>query len=132
MNSESINFSKYEKISEQSSSGSTKLENNNKRVDNNSIELSQIYVPIKEENDIEIIKQKNIDNSNNIKEISQYIEGAKTSSIHNLLYGNPIDCINPKFLGKSFAFLYDFRGDPKITIGPDCKLIFLYYFLFYT
>jgi hypothetical protein len=130
MNSESINFSKYEKINEQSSSGSTNLdilENNNKREDNNSTELSQIYLPVKEENDIE--KQKN---SNNIKEISQYIEGAKTSSIHNLLYGNPIDCINPKFLGKSFAFLYDFRGDPKITIGPDCKLIFLYYFLFYT
>jgi hypothetical protein len=133
MNSESINFSEYERISEQSSSGSTDLdilENNNKREDNNSTELSQIYVPVKEQNDIE--KQKNIDNSNNIKEISQYTEGAKTSSIHNLLYGNPIDCINPKFLGKSFAFLYDFRGDPKITIGPDCKLIFLYYFLFYT
>ncbi len=124
MNSESINYSKYEKINEQNSNMSTNLdiiENTNKTDEKNLIELSQIYIPVKEEDDEENKKQKNTDNSNNVKDISRDSEGTNTTSIHNLLYGNPIDCIKPTFLGKSFAFLYDFRGDPIITIGPDCK-----------
>ena len=69
-------------------------------------------------------KEKHINIVNQDKESSQSLEVTnQTSSVHNLLYGNPIDCINPKFIGKSFAFKYNSKGDPKLTIGPDCKLI---------
>ena len=85
--------------------------------------------------DLEMVEQKDIENDNNNsidnKETSQSLEvNHNQISVHNLLYGNPIDCINPKFLGKSFAFKYDLNGDPKITIGPDCKLIYFVIFLF--
>ena len=84
--------------------------------------------------DLEMVeqKEKEKDNNNyiNDKETSQSIEVNNRASVHNLLYGNPIDCKNPKFLGKSFAFKYDLHGDPKITIGPDCKIIFFVIFIF--
>ena len=39
----------------------------------------------------------------------------------NLLYGNHISNLQPKYLGKTRALLY--KGDyPLIIIGPDCKL----------
>ena len=84
--------------------------------------------------DIEMVEQKEIENYNNNsinnKETSQSLEVSNQISVHNLLYGNTIDCVNPQFLGKSFAFKYDLNGDPRITIGPDCKIIFFVNFLF--
>ena len=37
-----------------------------------------------------------------------------------LLYGNHIENIHPKYLGKTRAFLY-INNYPLIIIGPDCK-----------
>jgi len=37
-----------------------------------------------------------------------------------LLYGNPIDILNPKYLGRAKAFYYS-NNYPWIIIGPDCK-----------
>ena len=71
--------------------------------------------------------QDEINNNNSIdmKELPNTNNEQKTQiAVHNLLYGNPIDYIEPKYLGKSLAFLYDFDGNPKITIGPDCKYIY--------
>lgn len=42
-----------------------------------------------------------------------------------LLYGNHIDNLHPKYLGKSRAFLY-INNYPLIIIGPDCKFYNLY------
>ena len=38
----------------------------------------------------------------------------------SLLYGNSINDLKPKHLGKLFAFLY-INEKPLILIGPDCK-----------
>ena len=76
-------------------------------------------------NDLGIVdKQNKIDNlSQNLVEDNQQ----KGIAVNYLLYGNPIETINPKFIGKSFAFKYDSDGNPKITIGPDCKYFLLFY-----
>ena len=42
-----------------------------------------------------------------------------------LIYGNHIDTLYPKYLGKSRAFLY-INNYPFIIIGPDCKFYNLY------
>ena len=85
------------------------------------MELSQIIVPINENNDIK--KEKNnFNNSSLNNELPKALEQSQPTFVTNLLYGNPVEALNPKFIGRSFGFLYDFKGDPKITIGPDCKL----------
>lgn len=126
--SESINFSKYSIINEESNNVSTDLEiidPNNPSQENSKTELSNILIPEEEK------ETKNKDNNNlslpitQKNELSQPMEQTPQTSIHNLLYGNPIDKINPRFIGKSFAFLYDEYGDPKITIGPDCKFKYI-------
>ena len=38
----------------------------------------------------------------------------------SLLYGNSINDLSPRRLGKMYAFLY-FKNKPLIIIGPDCK-----------
>ena len=54
------------------------------------------------------------DNKNKDKRLKSY-----------LLYGNHIDNLHPKYLGKSRAFLY-INNYPLIIIGPDCKFYNLY------
>ena len=39
-----------------------------------------------------------------------------------LLYGNHIDNLKPKYLGKTRAFLF-INNYPLIILGPDCKFI---------
>ena len=50
----------------------------------------------------------------------------------SLLYGNSINEIKPKNIGKLFAFFY-INEKPLILIGPDCKkkIIYKNYFYFY-
>ena len=122
--SDSINYSKYSIINEQNSSRSTDLEiidPNDTAQKKEKTELSNIL--ISEEG-----KNKKEDNKNDIslsiserQELPQPMEQPAQTSVHNLLFGNIVDTLNPKFLGKSYAFSYDEYGDPKITIGPDCK-----------
>jgi hypothetical protein len=47
-----------------------------------------------------------------------------------LLYGNHIDNLHPKYLGRSRAFLY-INNYPLIIIGPDCKFIMQLYIIIY-
>jgi hypothetical protein len=37
-----------------------------------------------------------------------------------LLFGNDINNLYPKYLGKMLSFIY-IKNEPLITIGPDCK-----------
>jgi hypothetical protein len=98
ISSESINYSKYSIINEPNSNS-------------NSISSSI-------ENDSKLVSEENEGN----KLMSDSEENLKK----DLLYGNNASIISPKFLGKSRGFCYNLNGDPKITIGPDCKFNFLY------
>ena len=116
--SKSINYSKYSIIREQNLNLSNNLdliEKNNEKEVKSLNELSQILVS----NNQDTIKNNNSIEKKGLTKVNN--EQTTQISIHNLLYGNPIDSEKPKYLGKSFAFLYDFEGNPKITIGPDCK-----------
>ena len=42
-----------------------------------------------------------------------------------LLYGNDINNLNPKYIGKMRSFFY-IKNEPLITIGPDCKFFYLF------
>ena len=107
ISSESINFSKYSKIND----------NNN------------------QSNDLEIIdtKEKSIEKGENEDLSQNLIVSNKTQNDINdkngikykigNLYGNPYEELNPKYIGKSRAYFFDKYGNPRITIGPDCKHI---------
>ena len=119
--SKSINYSKYSIIKVQNINLSNSLdliEKNNEKEEKPLNELSQILMP----------NSQNITNNNNnyidtkeLQKTKNELDQTTQISVHNLLYGNPIDSIKPKYLGKSYSFFYDFDGNPKITIGPDCK-----------
>ena len=47
----------------------------------------------------------------------------------SLLYGNNINDLNPKKIGKLYSFLY-INNKPLIVIGSQCKNIILIYILF--
>ena len=121
--SESINYSKYSKINQQNINLSTDLElieqkNDNQEQKIKEKELSQILLlPNEDESE----KGNEIDDVKLQKNWRQSTEPSYQVSANNYLYGNPIDNLNPKYLGKCYAFLYDFKGNPKLTIGPDCK-----------
>ena len=113
ISSESINYSKYSIINEQNTNISNDLKisinNQTKEIENTDLNLNSI-IPNEDEKD----KSKLLSISEKEKEQN-----------NDLLYGNKIENINPKYLGKSLAFFYNSRGDPRITIGPDCKNIFI-------
>ena len=122
--SESTDSSNYSIINENNMTLSTNLEIVETNKNNNEkplMELSHMIVPINE--NISKNQENNINNSLPIKEIPKQIEQPQQAFVTNLLFGNPEDSLNPKYLGRSLGFLYDLKGDPKITIGPDCKSI---------
>ena len=41
-----------------------------------------------------------------------------------LLYGNDINNLYPKYLGKMLSLIY-IKNQPLITIGPDCKFFII-------
>jgi hypothetical protein len=56
----------------------------------------------------------------NEKEIKSDIENKESP----LLYGNDINNMYPKYLGKMLCFFYT-KNQPAIAIGPDCKFLFI-------
>ena len=87
-------------------------------LDNNNSNLEDKYEMNKEESHRRFIKEEEtslnikINNSNNNKSTKSY-----------LLYGNHIDILHPKYLGRAKALFY-INNYPLIIIGPDCKFIF--------
>ena len=55
------------------------------------------------------------------KEKGKKIKKETKNENNDKLYGNPVDEMFPKYIGNSFAFLYNKYGNPRLTIGPDCK-----------
>ena len=108
ISSDSINFSKYSVISD-NNNRSTDLEiietKDNSSQNQDKEELSKSLLVIKEQS------AKN--DKNNINNELIY-------KINNI-YGNPFEELSPKYIGKSRAFFFDSNGNPRITIGPDCK-----------
>ena len=107
ISSESINFSKYSKITE-----------DNKETSQNKIllETKENSEQKQESGDLsQALTLSNPDPNNNSEE--------SKNNISNLLYGNSYEVLKPKLLGKSYAFFYDHKGNPRITIGPDCKYL---------
>lgn len=100
ISSESINYSKYSIINESNS-------------DSNSITSST-------ENNTILISEENLGN--------KIMKNSEENLKKDLLFGNDISIINPKYLGNSRGFCYNLNGDPKITIGPDCKYYFVLFF----
>jgi len=107
ISSESINFSKYSKIND----------NINQSNDLEIIETKE--KPIKKEEKEELSQNLIVSNE------SQNGENNKNSLKYKIgnLYGNPYEELNPKYIGKSRAYFFDKYGNPRITIGPDCKHI---------
>ena len=103
VSSESINFSKYAMIKGQNS---ILLPENNSTNNNQEI--------VDEESQVTYIKSDNSENDKN-KLLQEERAGPYT------LFGNDIKINHPRHLGKTFAFFYDSKGEPRIIIGPDCK-----------
>ena len=63
-----------------------------------------------------------MDNNKLIKPIIENEEEQKKNEEEEniLLYGNDINNLYPKYLGKMRSFFY-IKNHPLITIGPDCK-----------
>lgn len=74
------------------------------------------------EKEIKLKIDINNDNSNRNTKYKSY-----------LLYGNQINNLHPKYLGKTRAFFY-INNYPIIIIGPNCKflnVIIIFYILFF-
>ena len=119
--SNSINYSKYSIIKETNKNLSTS--------DLELIEQNKQEKIIEKENEINVINtnENEITNENeNGKDNDKLLsltENEKAISKSGLLYGNKIENLNPRFIGKCLALFYNSEGNPKITIGPDCKII---------
>ena len=111
ISSESINYSKYtiEKEKVLNVSKGLIIHENKQKIDKDKTDLNSI------------ISNENYEYNDNDKLIISF-EKSKESKKKDTLYGNPIENINPKYLGNMCSFIYNSNGDPAIAIGPDCKL----------
>ena len=80
-----------------------------------------------------IINEEKLDDDNDndklnipIIEKEQEIQKNNVEDNNILLYGNDINNLYPKYLGKMLSMIY-IKNQPLITIGPDCK--FFYYLI---
>ena len=82
--------------------------------------------------DDKILNEEKLDDDNdndklNIPIIEKELEVQK-NNVENennlLLYGNDINNLYPKYLGKMLSLIY-IKNQPLITIGPDCKFFII-------
>ena len=83
--------------------------------------------------DNKILNEEKLDDDNDndklnipIIEKEQEIQKNNVEDNNILLYGNDINNLYPKYLGKMLSMIY-IKNQPLITIGPDCK--FFYYLI---
>ena len=104
----------------------------------NNYDINKLNINIKSEmelssftktnsSDDKIINEEKLDDDSdndklNIPIIEKGQEEQKKNVEDNniLLYGNDINNLYPKYLGKMLSFIY-IKNEPLITIGPDCK-----------
>ena len=80
-----------------------KILNEEKLDDDNDNDKLNIPIIEKEQE----VQKNNVENENNL-----------------LLYGNDINNLYPKYLGKMLSMIY-IKNQPLITIGPDCKFFII-------
>lgn len=69
--------------------------------------------------------ENDIDSSSRDNQISMTVENVNTTSGVKMalsVYGNDLRNKNPYKMGNVFSFLF-INGEPKIIIGPQCKII---------
>lgn len=78
-----------------------------------------------------IINEEKLDDDNDndklnipIIEKEQEIQKNNVEDNNILLYGNDINNLYPKYLGKMLSLIY-IKNQPLITIGPDCKFFII-------
>ena len=78
-----------------------------------------------------IINEEKLDDDNDndklnipIIEKEQEIQKNNVEDNNILLYGNDINNLYPKYLGKMLSMIY-IKNQPLITIGPDCKFFII-------
>jgi len=73
-----------------------------------------------EADDNEAAIEYNREEETKLKPRSENLNNSNIGTKKYLLYGNHIDNLKPKYLGKARAFCY-INNYPIIIIGPDCK-----------
>jgi hypothetical protein len=81
--------------------------------------------------DDKIINEEKLDDDNDndklnipIIEKEQEVQKNNVEDNNILLYGNDINNLYPKYLGKMLSLIY-IKNQPLITIGPDCKFFII-------
>ena len=81
--------------------------------------------------DDKIINEEKLDDDNDndklnipIIEKEQEVQKNNVEDNNTLLYGNDINNLYPKYLGKMLSMIY-IKNQPLITIGPDCKFFII-------
>ena len=104
----------------------------NKKDDNNKAQIQTELSTMIDTSSSNLNEEESLD-----KEIDTNQENTLTYSIikeeenkfsGSLLYGNSINDLKPKYLGKARAFCY-INNYPIIIIGPDCKFYFSFIFI---
>ena len=106
------------KLYKESKSNSYDINKNNENI-KSQIELSSFT-------EKDSMNYLNNENKLNIPIIIKEKEEEKNKLDDNmiLLYGNDINNIYPKYLGKMLSMIY-VKNNPLIVIGPDCKLFLI-------
>ena len=108
-----LNINQNSKKEENDSTLSSSLNSNTNISDNYTINENDSSIEYNREEETKL--KVNIEHKNDNKGIKKY-----------LLYGNHIDNLKPKYIGKTRAFCY-INNYPLIIIGPDCKYFFKIY-----
>lgn len=104
------------------------IEENSKLGDNNITLSSSVNTNTDtsekfEVDDNEAAIEYNREEETKLKPSSEKLNNNNIGTKNYLLYGNHIDNLKPKYLGKARAFCY-VNNYPIIIIGPDCKFYF--------
>ena len=108
----------------------------------NNYDINKLNINIKSEmelssfsktdsSDNKILNEEKLDDDNDneklnipIIEKEQEVQKNNVEDNNILLYGNDINNLYPKYLGKMLSLIY-IKNQPLITIGPDCKFFII-------
>ena len=118
------------KLYQESKSNNYDINNLNTNI-KSEMELSS-FSKTNDSTDDKIINEEKLDDDNDndklnipIIEKEQEVQKNNVENDNNLLlYGNDINNLYPKYLGKMLSMIY-IKNQPLITIGPDCKFFII-------
>ena len=117
------------KLYQESKSNNYDINNLNTNI-KSEMELSS-FSKTNDSTDDKIINEEKLDDDNDndklnipIIEKEQEIQKNNVEDNNILLYGNDINNLYPKYLGKMLSMIY-IKNQPLITIGPDCKFFII-------